>query len=503
MIFNSVIFLFFFLPFVWSSYYLSLKKWQNLVLLLASLIFYIWGGREQVFVLLLSILVNYLTGLSFHLVDGATAAGRPESPFAEANDRRHYLFTVRKLLFALGITLNLLLLTFYKYINFLVDNLNLSLAWLDFPSIAMAKVAAPLGISFFTFHALSYMIDIYRRDAAPQRNLLKLALYFAVFPKILAGPILKYHDAEHQLSDRRATSQTLVIAIQRFIIGLGKKVLIANPLAIMVDKIFAVPATELGLGVAWVGIICFTLQIYFDFSGYTDMAIGLGKAFGFEFPENFNYPYVSQSIQEFWRRWHISLSVWFRDYLYIPLGGNRCPVAKHYRNLILVFLLCGLWHGASWNFILWGLWYGLFLVLERMEIGRFLRDAWRPLRHLYALAVIVIGWVLFRADNLSHALQYLQALSGLNGAGSGQYYLEQYVDHEVVFTVIIGVIAAMPIAAFIKKLSDSLVGSPRARSRAVAYGISVAHMAVLSLLFILSCSAVAVGTYSPFIYFKF
>jgi alginate O-acetyltransferase complex protein AlgI len=503
MIFSSVVFLFFFLPFVWPIYYLSRKNWQNFVLLLASLIFYTWGGREQVLVLLLSILINYFVGLSFHIIDKATAGVRPELDFAGSNDSRPHLVALRKLLFILGITLNLILLTFYKYINFLVYNLNLSLAWLHFPSIAMDNIAAPLGISFFTFHALSYLIDTYRYEAAPQRNPLKLALYLAVFPKIMAGPILRYHDAENQLGERLATSLTLLLAIQRFIIGLGKKVLIANPLAIGVDKIFAVPANELGFDVAWVGIICFTLQIYFDFSGYTDMAIGLGKIFGFEFPENFNYPYLSQSIREFWRRWHISLSVWFRAYLYIPLGGNRCSSTRQYWNLILVFLLCGLWHGASWNFIIWGLWYGLFLVFERMEIGRFLRTAWRPLRHLYALGVIVIGWVLFRADSLSHALQYLHALAGLNGAGSGQYYLEQYVDNEVVLTLIIGTVAAMPIATFLKKVGGSFTESPSSWSRAVACGISVVHLVVLSLLFILSCAAVAVGTYNPFIYFKF
>ena len=503
MIFSSVIFLFFFLPFAWSIYYLSWKKWQNLILLLASLIFYIWGGREQVFVLFLSILLNYLVGVSFHLIDSVTAGGRLGFDSAGTDHSQLNLLPFRKLLLVLGITLNLGILTFYKYINFLVDNLNLSLAWFDFPSIAMAKVMAPLGISFFTFHALSYLMDMYRYDAAPQRNLLKLALYFAVFPKILAGPILKYRDAESQLGDRRAAPQTHLVAIQRFIIGLGKKVLIANPLAIVVDKIFAVPASELGFDVAWVGIICFTLQIYFDFSGYTDMAIGLGKAFGFEFPENFNYPYLSQSIREFWRRWHISLSVWFRDYLYIPLGGNRCSVSRQYWNLIIVFLLCGLWHGASWNFIVWGLWYGLFLVLERMKIGRFLESAWRPLRHLYALVVIVIGWVPFRADSLSHALQYLQAMSGLNGTVSGQYYLAQYVDHELVFTLAVGAVAAVPAATLFRRLTSSFAESPGNLSQTIAYGISLAHIALLGLLFLLSCAAVAVGTYSPFIYFKF
>jgi alginate O-acetyltransferase complex protein AlgI len=503
MIFSSVIFLFFFLPFAWTIYYLSWKKSRNLILLLASLSFYTWGGGEQVFVLLVSVLVNYLVGLSFLTIDSPTTERRPGLNLTGATTSPAKVSRLRKLLFILGITLNVALLAGYKYLNFLVYNLNLSLGWLDFGAIAIDKVIAPLGISFFTFHALSYLIDTYQFKAAPQRNPLKFALYLAVFPKILAGPILKYHDAESQLTERRVTSQALLIGIQRFIIGLGKKVLIANPLAIVVDKIFAIPASELGLGVAWLGIICFTLQIYFDFSGYTDMAIGLGNTFGFEFPENFNYPYLSQSVQEFWRRWHISLSVWFRDYLYIPLGGNRCSPAKHYRNLIAVFLLCGLWHGASWNFIIWGLWYGFFLVLERLKIGRFLGTTWRPVRHLYALGVIMIGWVLFRTDDLSHALHYFQALSGLNGPGSGQYYPEQYLDNEVILTLIVGGIAALPIVTFLKKLSGSFLVSPCARRRAVAYGISAVHIAVLGLLFVLSCSAVAVGTYNPFIYFKF
>ncbi len=503
MIFSSVIFLFFFLPFVWTAYYLSWKKSQNLILLLASLIFYTWGGREQVFVLLLSILVNYLVGLIFYLIDRTTVEGRVRVDFAGASASQPNLHNLRKLLFILGMILNLALLTYYKYINFLVYNLNLSLGWLDSDSIAMDKVVTPLGISFFTFHALSFLIDTYQCKAAPQKNPLKLALYLAVFPKILAGPILRYCDAENQLAERRVTAQTLSIGIQRFIIGLGKKVLLANPIAVVVDRIFTIPANELSFDLAWLGIICFTLQIYFDFSGYTDMAIGLGKTFGFEFPENFNYPYISQSIQEFWRRWHISLSVWFRDYLYIPLGGNRCSPAKHYRNLIVVFLLCGLWHGASWNFILWGLWYGFFLVFERLEIGRFLKTAWRPLRHLYALGVIGIGWVLFRADDLSYALHYLKAMSGFGAAGSGQYYLAQYVDHEVTLTMAIGGVAALPVATLFKRLTRRFVESPRAPNRALAYGISFVHFAILSLLFLLSCMAVAVGTYSPFIYFKF
>ncbi len=480
MLFNSVIFLFLFLPGTWALYYLPWRRARNAVLLLASLLFYLWGGRDQVWVLLLSIGMNYLLGLSFG-VPGR--AGKP--------------------LLVLGIALNLSLLAFYKYAGFLVANLNLSLAWFGLAPLATSNVVAPLGISFFTFHALSYLMDLYHTRAEPQRNPVNFTLYLAVFPKILAGPILKYQDAEHQLADRTVTSHSFLVGVRRFIIGLGKKTLIANPLAAVADKIFAVPGSELSPEVAWLGIICFTLQIYFDFSGYTDMAIGLGKTFGFEFPENFNYPYLSQSVQEFWRRWHISLSTWFRDYLYIPLGGNRCSPARHYRNLIVVFVLCGFWHGASWNFILWGLWYGLFLVLERLEFGRALKRTWRPVRHAYALAVVVAGWVLFRADDLSHALHYFASLLGLNAPTTGQYYLDLYVDYEVLLTLVIGVIGATPVAAMLKNLAPDFLAGTTGWSRAAAWSFSLAHVLFLASLFLLSCMAVAGGTYNPFIYFKF
>jgi len=503
MLFSSVLFLFFFLPCAWAAYYLSWRKSRNLVLLLASLIFYVWGEREHVFVLLLSILINYLIGISFYLLDHVPGQGRRAFDSAGGNASEASKLMARKLILVLGITLNLMLLAFYKYVNFLVSNLNLSLAWFDFGSIDISRISAPLGISFFTFHALSYVIDTYRSQGMPQKNPLRFALYLAVFPKILAGPILKYHNAENQLADRRVTVEAFLMGIKRFIIGLGKKVLIANPLAAVADKVFAIPAAELGFDVAWLGIICFTLQIYFDFSGYTDMAVGLGKTFGFQFPENFNYPYVSQSVQEFWRRWHITLSSWFRDYLYIPLGGNRCSPAKHYRNLLIVFLLCGFWHGASWNFIVWGLWYGFFLILETLECGRLLKTAWRPLRHFYALGVIVIGWVLFRADSLFHALQYLKAMSGFSMAGSGQYYIEQYIDNEVLLTMLIGGIAALPLSTLLERLPGGFLEESLLLSRPVAYGVSLIQITILGILFLLSCMTVAGGTHSPFIYFKF
>jgi len=480
MLFNSALFLFIFLPGAWAAYHLSWRKARNPILLLASLVFYLWGGRDQVLVLLLSIVINYLLGWLF-LLPGQS----------------------RRLVLTLGIALNLALLACYKYIGFLVSNLNPILSRLEFAAFAGSGIVAPLGISFFTFHALSYLVDLYRGRAAPQLNPCKFALYLAVFPKILAGPILKYQDAEHQLGERTVSPDSFLMGIRRFIIGLGKKTLIANPLAAVADKIFAIPANELSPDVAWLGILCYTLQIYFDFSGYTDMAVGLGKTFGFEFPENFNYPYISQSVQEFWRRWHMSLSTWFRDYLYFPLGGNRCTRARHYRNLIVVFVLCGFWHGASWNFILWGLWYGLFLVLERLEFGRVLRRAWRPLRHGYALTVVVAGWVLFRAEDLSHALHYYASLVGLNGPASGQYYLDLYVNSEVLLALIIGMIAAMPAAAVLKNLTVGWPAYGTRWARAAAWSFSLAHLLFLSSLFLLSCMAVAGGTYNPFIYFKF
>ncbi len=504
MLFNSVVFLFFFLPCAWSAYTLSWKSSRNLVLLLASLLFYVWGEREQCLILILSILLNYLLGVAFCHLDGRSHVKRPEGDSAWVNDSSSNHLRARKLLFILGITLNLTLLGFYKYVNFLVLNLNLSLSWFDLGSIDIRRVSAPLGISFFTFHALSYLADTYQSRGMPQKDPLRLALYLAVFPKLLAGPILQYRHAEDQLAERRSTVEAFLVGIRRFIIGLGKKVLIANPLAAVADKVFSIPAGELGFDVAWLGIVCFTLQIYFDFSGYTDMAIGLGKTFGFEFPENFNYPYVSQSIQEFWRRWHISLSSWFRDYLYIPLGGNRCSPVKHYRNLIVVFVLCGAWHGAGWNYIVWGLWYGFFLIVETLQCGRLLRIAWRPLRHFYALGVIVIGWVFFRADTLSYAFRYLKAMMGFSPTVSGQYYLEQYLDNEVLLIMVLGAMASMPIGEYLKKATGSLTREgPGLLSRTTAYSVSLVQIAVLGFLFLLSCMAVAGGTHSPFIYFKF
>src|SRR4051812_8670704 len=325
--------------------------------------------------MLASIAFNYWMAIAVDRVHGTPAAAR-------------------RLAFA--VTLNLVVLGIFKYANFFADNLNALLRAGRIEPVAVPRVLLPIGISFFTFHAISYVIDVSRRDATAQKSPVHAALYLLLFPQLIAGPIIRYRDIADQLARRVVSIDDFAYGVRRFVIGLGKKVLIANVVAGPADKIFAMPAHELSTAHAWLGIVCYTLQIYFDFSGYSDMAIGLGRMFGFRFPENFRWPYIADTVQEFWRRWHISLSTWFRDYLYVPLGGNRVPTATMYRNLVLVFFLCGLWHGASWNFVIWGLFHGTFLVVERLGLAAAVRRLWAPLRHAYLLLVVMVGWVFFR-----------------------------------------------------------------------------------------------------------
>ena len=308
----------------------------------------------------------------------------------------------------LAIAVNLVVLGVFKYANFFADNVNAVAAAIGAPPLAFPHVLLPIGISFYTFHAISYVVDVYRRDASAQKSPVHAALYLLLFPQLIAGPIIRYRYIADQLEQRVVSLDDFAVGVRRFVIGLGKKVLIANTVAAPADKIFSMPLAELTPAHAWLGIVCYTLQIYFDFSGYSDMAIGLGRMFGFHFPENFRWPYVADTVQEFWRRWHISLSSWFRDYLYVPLGGNRVSPARMYANLVTVFFLCGLWHGASWNFVIWGLFHGSFLVVERLGLAAAIRRLWRPLRHVYLLLVVMIGWVFFRADTLPSAVAFLE-----------------------------------------------------------------------------------------------
>lgn len=486
MVFCSSVFLFVFLPLVLLTYLLAPRGCRNYVLLLASLLFYAWGEPGCVMLMLGSIAGNYLAGRLLEL-----AIDRPR---------------LSKVLLALAIAANLGALAAYKYANFLADNLNIVLAWLDLPGVRLKPVHLPIGISFFTFHAMSFLIDLHRRKVTVPRNPFDFALYIALFPQLVAGPIVRYCDIAAQIASRRVTRRKFALGIKRFIIGLGKKMILANTAALTADQIFTLPAGDLSFSLAWLGIVCFTLQIYFDFSGYSDMAIGLGKIFGFDFLENFNYPYIASSITEFWRRWHISLSTWYRDYLYIPLGGNRCPAWRMYGNLLLVFFLCGLWHGASWTFIVWGLFHGLFLLIERLGLSRLLALAWTPLRHAYVLLAVMIGWVFFKADSLTAAGTFLQAMAGLGASDSPLHSLRDYLTPELKLVLIVSAVACLPVLPVLERWFAARVasaGESRRWAGVLEVGYHFAGQLALGVIFICSAMYLAAGTYNPFIYYRF
>jgi len=479
MVFSSPLFLFLFLPIVLAVYLLlpGIRS-KNFWLLLASLIFYAWGEISFVFLLLASTMMNYGLGLWI---------GRSEIP------RR------RKLAVAVAVAINVGILAVFKYANLVVHSLN-SLFHLQIPA---PKISLPIGISFFTFHALSYVVDIYRRKWTAARDPKDVALYIFFFPQLVAGPILRWNAIAPQLLQREFRSEVFAEGVRRFVGGLAKKMIIANAVALPADQIFALPASELSTGTAWFGIFCYTVQIYFDFSGYSDMAVGLGKMFGFTFIENFNFPYVAQSIKDFWRRWHISLSSWFRDYVYIPLGGNRVSEARNHLNLVAVFFLCGLWHGASWTFVAWGLYHGMFLVLERTRWGGWLEKFPRPLRHGYVIFVVMMGWVLFRADTFTGAAHYFAALFGANPVVQAQP-LHRYLGNEVVWALCLGAAFSLPLFGGVKDLGKKLGEKFPPTGQLVYYGLGQAIEIVLVLALLLISSAwLAGGTYNPFIYFRF
>ncbi len=487
MVFSSTFFLFFFLPIVLLVYFLAGRKMRNVILLTSSLVFYAWGETIYVLLMLVSILVNYCFGLFIDLAQQQGKTGKPALVGAVA--------------------INLLLLIFFKYANFLVANLNGLLQRLDLDPVSFPHIHLPIGISFFTFQAMSYVIDLYRRQSKVQKNPINIALYISLFPQLIAGPIVRYHDIAKQISNRITTTADMASGIRRFIIGLGKKVLIANVLGQTADYIFSLPPDRLPATLAWLGAVSYSLQIYYDFSGYSDMAIGLGRMFGFHFLENFNYPYISRSIREFWRRWHISLSTWFRDYLYIPLGGSRGSVLRTYFNLITVFFLCGLWHGASWTFIVWGLYHGFFLILERTGLGtKVLQILPTPVRHLYAMFVVLCGWVVFRSDSFSFALAFLRAMftPGTAPIYNSQIFL--HINNEFTFTLIAGLIGAMPLFRILTGKIVDEIGPPDDVQDSVFIGGPVAAtLQVVGLGFILSYSVASVmgGSYNPFLYFRF
>ncbi|NOY17458.1 MAG: MBOAT family protein [Gammaproteobacteria bacterium] len=484
MLFSYPTFLFGFLPIILTLYFLSPWKAKNAILLAASLFFYAWGESFYVLVMILSILSNHAFGIRI---------GRLSSNLPNENKKR-------KIFLAYGITVNLLLLGWFKYANFLFENINVMLNWIDVTPIIIKDVHLPLGISFFTFQAISYLVDVYRNVTPAQPSRYKLGLYISLFPQLIAGPIVRYHDVAGQIEKRTHSIELFSSGVQRFVFGLAKKMLVANPLGLVADNVFAQTASDLSSPVAWLGIISYSLQIYFDFSGYSDMAIGLGRMFGFRFLENFNYPYISKSIQEFWTRWHISLSTWFRDYLYFPLGGSRVSPSRTYFNLIIVFFLCGFWHGASWNFIVWGLIHGFFLIIERAWIGKHLAKMWAPFRYFYAVFVVTIAWVFFRADTLPDALAYLSVMFGMTGDARHIYSVSYMITNEAVIGLIIGIVFSTPLHPYItRKLSQYKYSN----SISVISQKVIPKIALVSLLLALSLSSVATSTYNPFIYFRF
>ncbi len=464
MVFSNLVFLCLFLPAVLLIYYAVRKELQNIVLLFFSLVFYAWGEPIYVFLMLFSILVNYWFGILLG-----------NSRFTNGQ---------RKLLLTFAIVMNIAILGYFKYANFLVDNINSILH----TNIVLEKIPLPIGISFFTFHAMSYIIDIYKKKVDAQRNIFDLALYFTVFPQLVAGPIVRYNTISHQLHQRTVDADKFSEGVRRFIIGLGKKVLIANQLGVIADEIFSMNPSDMSVSLAWMGAIAYTLQIYFDFSGYSDMAIGLGKMFGFDFLENFNYPYISKSISEFWRRWHISLGSWFRDYVYIPLGGNRVTTWKVYRNLFIVWGLTGFWHGASWTFMIWGIYYGILIALEKAGIENLLQKLWSPLQHIYVMFLVIIGWVFFRADNFSYCFEFLKSMFGFNSPLTdinSYFYIMNYWG-----IFLLAIITAAPVFPWLQKM------------------LSTKRFAVLSPVYYLSILVIVLvfltnATYNPFIYFRF
>jgi len=493
-VFSSATFLFFFLPCVLGLYYLSPMRGRNALLLLASLVFYAWGEPVYVFLMIGSIGVNWLVGLLM-----ARFADTPRE----------------KLVLALGIVFDLAVLAYFKYAGFLAASVLAHVPGLESIAAQFHAPRLPIGISFFTFHAMSYLIDIHRRQASALRNPLNMGVYITMFPQLIAGPIIRFHDVAEQIVKRRNTLERFASGVERFSYGLGKKMLIANPLGAVADSVFGVDPQYLHTGDAWVGIVCYALQIYFDFAGYSDMAIGLGRMLGFEFLENFNYPYIASTVQEFWHRWHLSLSAWFRDYLYIPLGGNRKGEARTWFNLFSVFILCGFWHGAGWTFIFWGFWHGLFLALERGRWGRWLKATPVALRWVYTTAVVLVGWVFFRAESFGHAWAYLNAMAGLHGnAVSGTALAVKFAARER-WTCAIGLLLSAPVFAFMAR--DYIVrGYPIKAPRGAIYewairvgarfneaslrGLRLAAVVVILLV----CAAyVAAGTYNPFIYYRF
>lgn len=470
MLFSSLSFLFLFLPLTIIVYYTIGPSLRNLFLLVASLVFYAWGDAQHVVIMLGVIIINYFSGLAVSSLEKKK----------------------KKIALIVAVVLNLIVLGFYKYMDFFIVNANLLLG----SDIELMRIALPIGISFYIFQSLSYTVDVYRGNAPVQKSFLKFALYVSLFPQLVAGPIVRYSEIVEFIDKRKSSLHDVAEGLRRFIIGLGKKVILANTMGEVADKVFASGPMGIDTPIAWLGIIAYTLQIFFDFSGYSDMAIGLGRIFGFRFLENFNYPYISKSITEFWRRWHMSLGRWFKEYVYIPLGGNKCSETRHYWNLLAVFMVTGMWHGASWNFIIWGLWNGIFVLLEKRfmfsssKAGDVRSDSAMVSisKHVYAMLAVIFGFVIFRSDDMPTAIAYFQVLFGIVSPENIAFSWDYYFNNKV---LVIGAIAVLMCYPW------KFIGLVEKRFFPVVRDIALIAVLLLSILY------VAGSAYNPFIYFRF
>lgn len=470
MIFSSIIFLCIFMPIVFIAYYLSPARTRNLLLLLASLVFYAWGEPVYILVMVFSIIINYI-------------AGRLVSMYKER------LMPVKaKVVFITAVIINICILFFFKYTDFFIQIINNT----GITKIPLIDIALPIGISFYTFQTISYIADVYMGTTKVQKNLVNFAMYVSMFPQLIAGPVVRYGQVEKEIYQRELSSENTALGIQKFITGLGKKVIFANQAGALWEEISAVTASGNSVLLAWLGAAAYTFQIYFDFSGYSDMAVGMGQMLGFNFPENFNYPYQSKSITEFWRRWHISLSTWFKEYVYIPLGGSRKGFGRQALNLFIVWALTGLWHGAAWNFVIWGIYFFILLLIEKCFLLKFLEKTPKAICHLYALFFIVTGWVIFACGDINSPSSYIKALAGINTPFFNNYSV--YKLYTSIFLLLI-------MAAASTKLPVYIFNHLAARiNKASCFCIK----AIFTFIILITSMALLIsGSYNPFLYFRF
>ncbi len=469
MVFSSIVFLYMFLPIMLLIYFIVPKKFKNLVMIIASFIFFAWGEIRYIPIMLILAVLDYWCG------------NKINENFNDKKKKRLYLW--------INISVNLIILFFFKYADFIISTIN-GITKLNIP---LLNIPLPIGVSFNTFQSLSYIIDVYRGTVACEKSFYNYLTYTTLFPQIIAGPIVRYETIDEELVDKKISLDNFSLGIKRFIIGLGKKVLIANNVGSMWNVIETGAYGEMTVLLSWIGVVSFALQIYFDFSGYSDMAIGLAKIFGMEFDENFNFPYISKSITEFWRKWHITLSSWFRDYIYIPLGGNRKGLPKQIRNILIVWALTGAWHGASWNFVLWGLYFGVILIIEKIFMLKVLDKLPKIFGHIYCILLVLISWVIFAFEDLGKIGAYLSTMFGLNGVSiinpEAIYYLKNYI-----VIIIIGIICSIPILKYKKKLE---------KENKKALVVSVLSSVCYVIILILCTASLVNNSFNPFLYFRF